>query len=212
MTHDSSPPAGAPPGAASATALPIIPPDIKELLGRPPLLRGEVAADYWRIFERLALERSPRDYIEWLYLKDVVDALWEERRCRRMRDALIDRGIPAAAAQILHDAEGEHFSEAQVKRGFEFVTQGMMRGDAEDAETVDETLASAGLTRDALAAAAFAEQIDTLERLSRMADTCGRRRRNATSDAERHRFALMQQRPDARGAVTDLDPASVIHE
>jgi hypothetical protein len=198
--------------AAANAAGTIIPPDIRDLLGPPPLLRGEAPQSYWRIFERLALERVPRDYMEWLYLKEIVDALWEERRCRRMRDALIDCGTPAAAVAIIEDAEGEHFSETQAKRGIEFVTQGMMRGDAEDAETVDATLASAGLTRDALAAASFADQIDTLERLSRMADTCGRRRRSAMSDAERHRFTLMQQRPDARGAVTDLDPASVIHE
>jgi hypothetical protein len=52
--------------------------------------------------------------------------------------------------------------------------------------------------------------MDTIERLTRLADTCSRRRRSAANDAERHRFALSQARPDARGAVVDLEPSAVV--
>jgi hypothetical protein len=190
--------------------MPLIPPDIRELLGPPPLLRGEDPHDYWRLLERLAAERPPRDFTGWIYLKDTVDAMWEERRCRRMREALIDRGIPSAAISILEDAEGGYFTPTQAKRGAAYVTQGMLRGDVEDTATIDKTLESAGLSRDVLAAASMAQDMDTIERLSRMAETCGRRRRSAISDAERHRFALSQARPDTRGAVEDLDTSAVV--
>ena len=60
-----------------------IPLSIKVLLG--PRLTTENPRRYWEMFEQFADAIAPRNMIEWLWLRDIVDFSWEIARLRRYR-------------------------------------------------------------------------------------------------------------------------------
>jgi hypothetical protein len=67
-----------------------IPADIQALFGDPPLLISEDPDVYWEMFRLFAESVAPRNIIEWLWVKDIVDLSWEIARLRRYRALLIE--------------------------------------------------------------------------------------------------------------------------
>ena len=68
-----------------------VPPDIEALFGVPPLLSTENPRLYREVLDRFAESVAPRNTIEWLWVKDIVDLSWEIARLRRYRALLIER-------------------------------------------------------------------------------------------------------------------------
>jgi hypothetical protein len=83
-----------------------VPPDIQALFGDPPLLSTEDPNLYWDMFDRFAEFVEPKNIIEWLWLKDIVDLNWEITRLRRYRALLIERERESKNAEI--DYAREH--------------------------------------------------------------------------------------------------------
>src|SRR3954447_10584571 len=67
----------------------VIPSEIATLFEKPPLLPGEDPDAYDRLLTGVGVAVAPKDVIEWLWVKDIVDLLWEAQRLRRMRVALL---------------------------------------------------------------------------------------------------------------------------
>ena len=61
---------------------------------------------YWDMFDRLAEFVEPKNVIEWLWVKDIVDLFWEIARLRRYRALLIERERESKNAEI--DYAQEH--------------------------------------------------------------------------------------------------------
>ena len=85
MTAPQSPPqnASAKDAALPATTTRVIPAHIRELLGPSPLTSLEDAAAYERILAQVAQAVSPKDVMEWVWVKELVDLGWEAGRARR---------------------------------------------------------------------------------------------------------------------------------
>src|SRR5215813_13635741 len=83
-----------------------VPPDIQALFGNPPLLSTEDPALYRDMRDRFAESVAPRNTIEWLWVKDIVDLSWEIARLRRYRALLIERERESKNAEI--DYAQEH--------------------------------------------------------------------------------------------------------
>jgi hypothetical protein len=83
-----------------------VPPDIQALFGDPPLLSTEDPARYRDMLDRFAESIAPRNIIEWLWVKDIVDLSWEIPRLRRYRALLIERERESKNAEI--DYAREH--------------------------------------------------------------------------------------------------------
>src|SRR5438132_13820466 len=83
---------------------PVLPPEFTSLLGPPPLARGEDGGAYEALFARIAVALKPRDIIEWLWARDVVDAAWEGARLRRLRASLRTVGQRRGLRSLLCDA------------------------------------------------------------------------------------------------------------
>jgi hypothetical protein len=60
------------------------------MFGDPPLLRTEDPQHYFLLLRTIAQQTAPKNAIEWLWVKDVVDLTWEIRRLRKFRTALIE--------------------------------------------------------------------------------------------------------------------------
>jgi hypothetical protein len=67
-----------------------IPPQILELLVKPPLLKGESVQQYDELFGGLVTQVVPVDLIEWLWVLNYLDCTWEVLRLRRFKSVLID--------------------------------------------------------------------------------------------------------------------------
>jgi len=67
-----------------------VPPHIQALFGNPPLLSTEDPNLYWDMLDRFAESIAPRNIIEWVWVKDIVDLSWEIARLRRYRAQQIE--------------------------------------------------------------------------------------------------------------------------
>src|SRR5215203_5249120 len=79
----------------------VIPSEIVSLFNEPPLLPGEDAESYKRLLTGVSVSVEPKDVIEWLWVKDVVDLLWETQRLRRLRSAMLISSRMRALEQVL---------------------------------------------------------------------------------------------------------------
>jgi hypothetical protein len=78
-----------------------IPPYIREVFGRPPLLRTEDPDAYDRLLSELALEISPRGIAEWLWVRELADLNWEILRTRRAIASLLNISFKPALFETL---------------------------------------------------------------------------------------------------------------
>jgi hypothetical protein len=83
-----------------------VPRDIQALFGDPPLLSTEDPNLYRDMLHRFAEFVDPKNIIEWLWVKDIVDLSWEIARLRRYRALLIERERESKNAEI--DYAREH--------------------------------------------------------------------------------------------------------
>ena len=65
--------------------------DIKKLLGAPPVLTSESLRTYDRLLTQVVEAMQPRDIIEMMFVKDVVNASWEISRYETHQTLVIER-------------------------------------------------------------------------------------------------------------------------
>jgi hypothetical protein len=106
----------------------LIPKDIAALFGYAPTLKTEDDEIYWKCMERVVKCVEPRDTIEWLWIKDVVDLSWEIVRLRRLKIDLVEIDREDKNATI--EWEREHFDEPYV----DFVSGKLTPRDTADIE------------------------------------------------------------------------------
>jgi len=169
------------------TLSPVLPPELTDLLGPPPLVRGEDGAVYEALFARIAVALKPRDIIEWLWARDVVDAAWEGARLRRLRASLRTVGQRRGLKSLLDDAGLDPFA------GPEGEVTAAEAADAYDddapgyREAVDRALAERGYLREAVEAQHLRSDLDGLEAIDRMAAAADERRDGVLREVERRR-------------------------
>jgi hypothetical protein len=72
---------------------PPIPAAILPLIDNPPLLKGESKQHYYELLAALVQDIAPQDIPEWLWVIEFCDCVWEIRRNRKFRSAVIDYHI-----------------------------------------------------------------------------------------------------------------------
>jgi hypothetical protein len=227
-----SPPA--PPGtnltAASARPATVaIPDDIRDLFGPPPLTQLESPEAYERLLTAMAAAAAPKDAIEWLGLRDIVDLTWEEARARRAKKACLLLARQRAIAKIL-EADWEPWGqvggvmaqqkaiEAFAHKIYRHLAQ---RGREEqevddepeaaedDVEAVemdhfDDVLSRLGLTEAAIEDTAYLLEMENLERLQRLIDNATARREAALREIERRRDTLARRLRDSAAGAEEI--------
>src|SRR5262249_47703439 len=84
------------------------------LLGPPPRLEGEDVAVYEELMARVHRDLKPRDVIEQIWMRDIVDNTIEILRYRRFRTKLLNSLILEAREKALNE-EWEPPPEVQQK-------------------------------------------------------------------------------------------------
>jgi len=145
-------------------------------------LEGEDKADYIGLLEEVRRQVMPKDAIEQIYVRDVVDLTWELMRSRRIKVALLHRGQVRAIQQLTSsenwpglDADAKYSVRDAVKTSF---ANGM------------KELAKYGVTLQDVNAHAFAAERETLLRLDQNMMQIEARRNFALREIERRRASL----------------------
>jgi hypothetical protein len=146
-----------------------------------PLLPGEDGTEYAKFTVQFLAAAKPRDFIEEILARDVVDLSWESYRLRRLKAGL----LRVACGDGVRSVAGQFGPWSQYDLAAEW-----MSGDKDARKRFDEILKKAGLGMEDVLAEALSSKIDTFERIDRMLASTEARRNNALREIYRHREAL----------------------
>jgi hypothetical protein len=171
------------PSALSPTprqhALPPVP------FGPAPLTEGEDAAAYDELLLRISAAVRPHDIFEEIWVRDIVDLVWEAFRLRRLKAGLMTAGARFALAQALAPVVGREQADGLAR------SWGAREPGAVAA--VEEQLAAAGIGLDGVAAQGLCRRLDFIERVDRMIMAAEARRNAALREIDRYRATLGRQ-------------------
>ena len=111
--HDTTRDAGSNPAPRA-----LYPASIAYLIEERPLLWCEEPKEYDQLRREIFAETSPEGAINCIFVKNVVDYLWEFRRMRKLKHTAINYAMPDAATKLLTSSAGlwGDPDEAKVKK------------------------------------------------------------------------------------------------
>jgi hypothetical protein len=197
-----SPASFAAPGAALAPASPpATRTPCRALLGPRPLIDGEDGTNYDVILERISADVAPADFVEEIWVRNVVDLVWDSVRLRRLKSQLLQaaahEGLERLLASIIDWQRADQLSRKWAL------------GDEEAMGEVERLLGRAGLTFDAVMAQTLAARIDDVERIDRMV-IIAEARRDAVLREIRSRRAAFGQALRRAGDAIDAEFEDVV--
>jgi len=162
-----------------------------------PLLWGEKEADYLAFVARIVAVAQPRDAIEELLTRDVIDLSWEILRLRRMKSGLLRASIGVGIERVMRSLGKVYKDANELGRSW---AAGEKRAHVE----VAAALRKAQLSIEDVMAETLDSKIDSFERFDRMLASSEARRNNALREIDRHREALGAA---ARQAINEIEDA-----
>ena len=201
-----SPAPSAAPGAALAPASPTAPARTPSLalLGPRPLIDGEDGTNYDVILERISADVAPADFVEEIWVRNVVDLVWDSVRLRRLKSQLLQAAAHEGLERLLASVI-DWMRAGQLSRKWAL-------GDEEAMGEVERLLGRAGLTFDAVMAQTLAARIDDVERIDRMVIIAEARRDAVLREIRSRRLAFGQALRRAGEAIDaefeDVAPGS----
>ena len=188
----------------AATDIQRSPKDLGALFAKPLLVLGESEADYDELLSRTTASVKPTDTIEALWIKDVVDLVWEAQRLRPLKASLLMKAGQQALASILAKTkDAGQFNEARVFSVPELI-KAYAAGEAAAVTEVEMILRRRGLDIDSLMTQALAEKLDDLERIDRLIAGADVRRNRALHELERRRDSFARRLRFAAQDITDV--------
>jgi hypothetical protein len=173
-------------------ALPPVP------FGPAPLIEGEDAGAYDELLVRISTAVRPADIFEEIWVRDIVDLVWEAFRLRRLKACLMTTGARIALAQGLSPLVGGAQADG-LARSWAARAPGALAA-------VEEHLAAAGIGLEGVVAQGLCIELDFIERVERMIMAAEARRNAALREIDRHRATLGRQ---LRQAVLEAEAQEV---
>ncbi|MBR1232856.1 hypothetical protein [Bradyrhizobium sp. AUGA SZCCT0182] len=163
-------------------------------VSKPTLLGSESEREYLALREGIAKEIKPKGQIEWMFLDDILEILWEILRLRRYRTLIICNTIPAAVQSLLKQLtfEPDFITNTQVEADAIAMAKAYFQ-DAKAKKKFMEILGRVGFDERALEAEAFRLAMSDLERLDKMLSALERRRNKALRFIAEYRRSLATQ-------------------
>jgi hypothetical protein len=150
--------------------------------GPAPLIEGEDAGAYDELLLRISAAVRPTDIFEEIWVRDIVDLVWEAFRLRRLKACLMTAGACKALAQGLAPLVGWAQADG-LARSWAARKPGAIGA-------VEEHLVSAGIGLEGIVAQGLCSQLGNIERIDRMIMAAEARRNAALREIDRHRTTL----------------------
>jgi hypothetical protein len=177
----------------------LIPTELIELLGNPPVLITESRGAYDRLQAQLAVEWKPRNVSEWMFVRDIADISWEIRRHRQAIAGVFAVSFRKALEDIFINVlpRESRIIDIKLQEQAARLANAWFEGPAEQRKVKLE-LAKYGLDAEAVIAQVYIVRADKLEILHRL-----------LSFAELRRTAVVRNFNEYR-AMSPLSQNSVI--
>jgi hypothetical protein len=181
--------------------------------GPSPLIEGEDPASYDDHFARISAALRPTDILEEILVRDVVDLDWDVIRVRRLKAHLLSSSAYKGLIEVLRPliCSDDDFLDKNI----EGLALAWVRRDPSAIKEVDEILASADLTMDAVMAHTLSQNLHAIERFEHMIAMAESRRNAILRELDRHRadHAQGRRRPppqieDGECQVIDSEPTA----
>jgi hypothetical protein len=172
--------------AKQPTEIRIVPSGEPDFFGPPPLIQGENPADYQALLKRVSVAVRPRDFLDEIWVRDIVDLYWEMLRLRRLKAGLLNASMGDGLRAVLGSLRSIGSSSLTTQT----LVQGWINGSPDSRKKVEQSLAAAGFSMEVVAAAALSKNLDEFERVDRMIASAEARRNNALREIDRHRATL----------------------
>lgn len=127
-----------------------IPAIVVEIWGKPPVLPHEDPEVYQKFWLEIAKSIAPTDFIEWLWIKDILDLSWEIRRLRGFKAGLAEKRRRDRIERIISRGRREGDTAAGAELESEASVASMFVEDMSRHERIDELLASQESRRNAV--------------------------------------------------------------
>ena len=141
----------------------VVPAEIADIFGHPPVLSTENRQAYDALMTQLALEWNPGNIIGWIFVRDLADTTWEIFRHRRAIVNVFAISFKTALTAVFNDVLPE-FDRYHTVQG---LAQAWFEGPQEQ-EKVKSELAKYGLTAEAIVAQTYVLRRDELHELHRL--------------------------------------------
>jgi hypothetical protein len=178
------------------------------IFGPPPLLKGDDAAAYDDLLARVSGNVKPSDIFEEIWVREIVDLMWENWRWRRYLTNLLESAAQKRLGPILQkilqnrakprSSSGSAMSKLRAAEmslnGGEKLASLSAAGNKNAIECVEELLLSAGMTMDSVVAQASAGELDKIERFNRLIASTEWRCNALLREIDRHRASIAQKR------------------
>ena len=204
---------GLAPKQKSGVPLPLMPQEIAELFGSPPLLPGEDPSRYQKLLSGIISTIDPKDHIEWIWVIEITDLTWEVIRYRSLEAAYIRSKLPEQLERVLAKLLGaeaglsNHAPAIQDKA--KRLALGWRQGQKQDCKAVEDILSRNGANLETVLGQTIVEAIKTLQELRRLSMDATRRRDQMYGEIDRRRSALEAQVESLEERlVTDALPPS----
>jgi hypothetical protein len=156
------------------------------LFGPPPLVAGEDPSQYEERLSRVYAAVRPKDILEEMVVRDVVDLDWEIGRLRRVKAGVFAAGLQASLFAKLIAAP--KMTETKARE----LAQRFVAEDPSAGKEVDKALSSVGLTMAAVTAHTMMVRLRDVEAIERLIASVEGRRHAALRELERRRSALAE--------------------
>ena len=179
------------------------PMDINELdkmLGNRPILPGEDASAYDKLTYKFRETMSPRDIVEEILVRDVIDLTWEVQRLKNFKRDFLHLNRGNALEKVFDQFAGYSFANREFSDKWR-------KGDPKAIEKVNEELSSRGFEISVVDAMNFRLQIDQIERMDRLIMQAEARRSAHLREVDRHRSVLAEI---MRGAIQAHENSKII--
>ncbi|WP_336489397.1 HNH endonuclease [Methylobacterium nigriterrae] len=190
--------------------LPAIPRHLDFLFDERPLLPDEDPGPYDTLLSTFVQQVRPADVIEAIWVKDIVDLIWETKRLRRWRRQILGQARLEAATKLalpVIEAQNRNTFRADFehRREAEALALGWLEHDNAEAARMEQLLRARGLTAADVDAQAFQVKLPDLERIERMIASADHRRDALLREIERKRASLSQHVRAAAADVIDAE-------
>src|SRR5262249_46385158 len=126
-----------------------------DVFGPPPLIEGEDRAGYATLLARVTTSVSPADVIEEIWVRDVVDLVWDAFRLRRLKVRYLEAAAHEGVRKLLEPLVKERRDLAYFQIATD-LSLGWARREPGAVKEVNKQLAAAGLTMDTVMAQTLA--------------------------------------------------------
>jgi len=188
----------------------VIPTEIADIFGHPPVLSTENRQAYDELMTQLVLDWKPRKITEWMFVRDITDISWEIFRHRRAIANLFAISFKTALGAVLTDVLPEEGCKPWVDRNdaVEGLAQAWFDGPQEQ-EKGKAQLAKYGLSPEAIVAQSYALRRDELDKLHRLLAVAEARRIGITRNFNEYRaMSSLGQKPVVEAEQVALVPNS----